>query len=162
MKLVKIIFFFLMMSFAVISPIFAGDFGWTEVFNIQAEADPSGFKARLSARFNLGDVQVKAIISNFDTPADAYIALKLGEISGRPISYVIDISRQNKDKGWGNLARSLGIKPGSREFQNLKNSQDLYGFDKHIKVSDDEKERRYANKVDNIYEKTNGRGKNKK
>jgi hypothetical protein len=30
-------------------------------------------RARLATRFNLGDVQVKAMLSNFDSPADVYI-----------------------------------------------------------------------------------------
>ena len=29
-------------------------------------------------------------------------------------------------KGWGNLAKTLGIKPGSREFHALKRGHDLY------------------------------------
>jgi len=33
---------------------------------------------------------------------------------------VIDSYRKNKSKGWGALARDLGIKPGSKEFKALK------------------------------------------
>jgi len=34
--------------------------------------------------------------------------------------------KTSKGKGWGVVAQSLGIKPGSAEFQALKKGQDLY------------------------------------
>ncbi|MBW2465788.1 MAG: hypothetical protein JRF02_00675, partial [Deltaproteobacteria bacterium] len=126
MKPFKISLIFLITFFAISSVAMADDFGWTRDFNIQAQADPAGFKARIATRFDLGDVQVNAVLSNFASPADAYIVLRLGEISGRPTSYALEKYRINKGKGWGILAKSLGIKPGSMEFHALKLSQDLY------------------------------------
>jgi hypothetical protein len=38
---------------------------------------------------------------------------------------VIEQYRSSKGKGWGVLAKSLGIKPGSKEFHALKNGHDL-------------------------------------
>jgi hypothetical protein len=104
----------------------AGDFDWIKDFNIQAQADPSGFRARLGARFNIGNVQINTVLSNVECPADAYMVLRLGEMSNRPTDYVIREYRSDKGKGWGALAKSLGIKPGSVEFHALKNGQDLY------------------------------------
>ena len=104
----------------------AGDFGWTNNFNIRAEADPSGFRAELAARFKIGDTQINAVLSNVDKPADAYIVLRLGEMSARPTDYVIEKYRSGKGKGWGALAQSLGIKPGSKEFHDLKRGSDIY------------------------------------
>ena len=126
MKNLKIILITLIAVFAVSYSAAASDFGWTRDFNLQAQADPSGFKARIATRFNLGDIQVRAVLSNFDSPSDAYIVLRLGEISGRSSSYTIEKYRRYKGKGWGALAKSLGIKPGSKEFHALKHSQDLY------------------------------------
>lgn len=126
MKKTGVLFISMIMLFTLTATATAGEFGWTKDFNIQAQADPSGFRARLAARFNLGDVQVKAILSNFDSPADAYIVFRLGEISGIPTSSAIEKYRSQKGKGWGALAKSLGIKPGSKEFHSLKRSQDLY------------------------------------
>jgi len=34
--------------------------------------------------------------------------------------------KSDKGQGWGALAKSLGIKPGSREFHALKRGHDLY------------------------------------
>ena len=105
--------------------VFAEDFGWARDFNIQAQADPSGFRTRVATRFNIGDLQVNAVLSNFENPSDAYIALRLGEMSGRPVEYVIDKYKSDKGNGWGNLAKSLGIKPGSAEFHALKEGHDM-------------------------------------
>jgi len=127
MKPYKIILISLLALFVVSSAAIAGEFGWVKDFNIQAQADPSGFKTRLATRFKIGEAMVTAVLSNFDSPADAYIGLRLGEISGRTTDYVIDKYKQDKGRGWGRVAKSLGIKPGSAEFHALKQRQDLYG-----------------------------------
>ncbi len=111
----------------------AGDFDWMKDFNIMAEADSSGVRARLETRFQIGDVKIRAVLGNADTAADAYVMLRLGEISGRPMEEVMGKYRSGKHKGWGNLAKSLGIKPGSREFKALKQGHDLHGEDSKIK-----------------------------
>jgi hypothetical protein len=104
----------------------AGDFDWVGDFNIQAQADPSGFRARLATRFQIGDAQISAVIGNVSSPADAYIVFRLGEMSHRPTDQVLREYKSSKGKGWGVIAKSLGIKPGSKEFHALKKSQDLY------------------------------------
>ena len=125
MKLFKILFLFSMILLLVSSTAAAADFDWIKDLNIQAEADPSGFRARLGARFNIGDVEIKTVFSNVEKPADAYMVLRLGEMSRHPTDYVIKQYRSGKGKGWGALAKSLGIKPGSKEFHALKNGHDL-------------------------------------
>jgi hypothetical protein len=104
----------------------AGDFDWVRDFNIKAEADPSGFRARLVTRFQIGDTQIKIVLNNVEKPADAYMLLRLGEISRQPTEYVIEKYKSGKGKGWGALAKSLGIKPGSKEFHALKRGHNLY------------------------------------
>ena len=172
MKAAQILLISVLALFAVSSPVFASDFGWAEDFNIQAQADPSGFRARLATRFNLGDVQVKAVLSNFDSPSDAYIVLRLGEMSNRPTSYVVDRYRHNKAKGWGSLAKSLGIKPGSEEFHALKRGHDLQGGINNNKVlvsvydrknvNHGDKDTRNANHVDSDHGDERKKRKNKK
>jgi len=105
----------------------AGDFDWIKDFNLKAEADTSGLKARLETRFKIGGVEVDTVLSTADKPADAYMLLRLGEISNQPIDRVIRTYKAGKGQGWGRLAKSLGIKPGSKEFHALKQGQDLYG-----------------------------------
>lgn len=105
----------------------AGDFEWMRDFNVRAEADLSGFRVRLAARFKIGEAQVNAVLSQVVKPAEAYMVFRLGEMSGKPTETIVEKYRAEKGKGWGELAKSLGIKPGSREFHALKRGSDLYG-----------------------------------
>ncbi len=132
MKLQKMLSMFSVMCLLVLSTaaVAAGDFDWTGDFNIRAEADPSGFKARLAARFKIGNTVINAVLNNVERPADAYIVLRLGEMSAKPTDYIIERYKSGKGKGWGALAQSLGIKPGSKEFHALKRGNDLYDDDK--------------------------------
>lgn len=107
-------------------PVLAGDFAWMKDFDIRAQADPTGFRASLATRFHVGDAQIGVVLSNVQRPADAYMVFRLGEMSARPVDYVMDEYRSGKGKGWGNLAKSLGIKPGSRAFHELKVGSNLW------------------------------------
>jgi len=104
----------------------AGDFDWVKDFNIRVQADPTGFRARIAARFQIGDAQITAVLGDLPTPADAYIVLRIGEMSRQPTDHVLREYKTSKGKGWGVIAKSLGIQPGSEEFQALKRGQDLY------------------------------------
>ncbi len=105
----------------------AGDFDWLNDLNIRAQADPSGFRVQLATRFKIGNAEINTVISNVEKPADAYMVLRLGEMSHQPTDYVISQYRSDRGRGWGVLAKSLGIKPGSKEFHELKRGHDLYG-----------------------------------
>ena len=139
MRLVKILLGFFIGVMMVASASIAGDFDWMKDFNIKAEADSSGFKARLSTRFRIGNTEINAILSNVDNSADAYMVLRLGEMSGKPAEDVITKYKSGKGKGWGSLAKSLGIKPGSQEFHALKNGDDLYGPTSQVKIDGKDK-----------------------
>ena len=140
-KFLKILFISWVALFVVSTVATADDFDWTRDFNLQAKADPTGFKTRFASRFNLNDFQVIALLSIFDSPADAYIMLRLGEMKGmlKTLSREEGIKavqkyRDNKEKGWEVLAESLGITPGSTEFKALQHGQDLYPDDTPDKV----------------------------
>jgi len=126
MKTTKVFLVVSMALFLFSSAVVAGDFDWVNGFNIQAEADPSGFRARLATRFKIGDAQINVVLDNVEKPADAYMVLKLGEMSNVPTENVIEEYKSGKGKGWGVLAKRLGIKPGSSEFHALKRGHDLY------------------------------------
>jgi hypothetical protein len=117
----------------------AGDFDWLKDLSIQAQADPSGFKYRLGTRFSIGDVEINAVFSNVPDPADAYMVLRLGEMSSKPSSYVIEQYKANKNQGWGVMAKNLGIKPGSDEFHALKLGHDLQGYSANSKKQENSK-----------------------
>jgi hypothetical protein len=54
-------------------------------------------------------------------PGDVYMACNIASIIGRPCRYVADVYERDRGQGWGNIAKSMGIKPGSPEFHRLKN-----------------------------------------
>lgn len=53
-------------------------------------------------------------------PAELVLADRIGKITGNPLINVIDVYKKHQDKGWGAIAKELGIKPGSPEFHQLK------------------------------------------
>uniref|UniRef100_C6DZ25 Uncharacterized protein n=1 Tax=Geobacter sp. (strain M21) TaxID=443144 RepID=C6DZ25_GEOSM len=104
---------------------FAAFAGGLEVFlsnvNVQARADMPGFSVGLSTQFGVPVTQVQAVIRSVPEPADAFMILQLGQMSGKRPETVLAVYRPNKKKGWGAIAKDLGMKPGSAEFHALKN-----------------------------------------
>lgn len=116
-----------LLQLILVSQAFAGDFDWLKRLSVQAQADPNGFVTKLSARFQIGDAEVRTVIRNVGNQADAYMVLCLAEMSHHSVSYVTRVYREDRHSGWGAMARRLGIKPGSREFHALKAGADLAG-----------------------------------
>jgi hypothetical protein len=52
---------------------------------------------------------------------------QLGSWSHQPIERVLTVYDSHKAKGWGAMAKELGIKPGSAEFHALKKGDLHYG-----------------------------------
>jgi hypothetical protein len=88
--------------------------------NIQARADIGDFSSRMSIQFGVPLPRVRAIIETVEAPADAFMCLQLGQMSGKSPEMVVQTYKSNKGKGWGVIAKELGIKPGSPEFHALK------------------------------------------
>ena len=91
--------------------------------NVQASADTGSFSADLSVTFGVAQPQIQIWMTQERLqPAEVFLVLELGRISSRPPASVIQIYRVNKRKGWGAVAKALGIRPGSPEFKALKGS----------------------------------------
>jgi hypothetical protein len=88
--------------------------------NIQARADMNGFAASLSTQFGIPGAQVSAVIGTVKEPADAFMVYQLGQMTRQPPDTVLRVYEGNRGKGWGVIAKEMGIKPGSREFHALK------------------------------------------
>lgn len=88
--------------------------------NTQAKADPNNFNIRLSAQFGIPLPHVEAIIRVVDSSADAFMCLQLSRMTKRDPDFVVQAYKNNKGRGWGVIAKELGIKPGSSEFHALK------------------------------------------
>lgn len=89
--------------------------------NTEAKADMGGFVRRLSVSYGVPEKSVHLLIKKDGMqPADVYMAVRLSRMSGRPLDHVVREHRANRGRGWGVLAKRLGIKPGSKEFHELK------------------------------------------
>lgn len=103
--------------------------GFLSHVNVQARADLPGFSATVSAQFGVPAPQVQAILARVDTPADAFMVFQLGQMAHKQPEVVLQTYKTHKGKGWGVIAKQLGIKPGSKEFHALKNGNLVYGAD---------------------------------
>lgn len=88
--------------------------------NKRALSDLSKFKVSLQGQFNVPGGTVDVLLSNAKDPADAYMMLKVSELSGHTPDEVLKVYNANREKGWGYIAKQMGIKPGSKEFHELK------------------------------------------
>ncbi len=94
--------------------------GFLDSLNVQARADLSGFSARVGLQFGIPQAQVMATIRTVAAPADAFMVYQLGQMTGAPPERVVRVYQTHRGKGWGVIAKELGIKPGSAEFHALK------------------------------------------
>jgi len=67
------------------------------------------------------DLVAELLVNRHWAPGDVYYACSIAQVIGRPCRQVVDDWAVNHGQGWGAVARRLGIKPGSAEFQRLKN-----------------------------------------
>lgn len=88
--------------------------------NRQAKADLNSFSFRLSAHFGVPLPQVKIIMDKVETAADAFMCFQLGRMTNKQPETVVQTYSNNKGKGWGVIAKELGINSGSAEFHALK------------------------------------------
>ena len=88
--------------------------------NVQAQADLPGFKTRLAAQFGVSLPTVESIITQVRLPGDAFLCLQLGQMTRVPLGKVVETYQHSHGKGWGVIAKELGIKPGSSDFHALK------------------------------------------
>jgi len=94
--------------------------GFLKNVNNRALSDIKNFNDMLSRQFGIPVPDVEAIVRSVPNPADAFMILQLGEMAHVAPAVVLQKYQRSKGKGWGNLARELGIKPGSPEFHALK------------------------------------------
>ncbi|MBI1194926.1 MAG: hypothetical protein GC138_03635 [Gammaproteobacteria bacterium] len=107
----------------------ADEFNWQGALGLTGKADLNELKIALGTRFRIGDTKVDLLVSNMESPEDSYMVLRLSELSHRPVEDVLKVYKTDHGRGWGSMARRLGIKPGSAEFHALKSGQDLADAD---------------------------------
>jgi len=95
--------------------------------NTQARTDITGFSSTLSNQFGVPMPQVQSIVKTVKHPADAFMCLQLSKMTGIQTEKVVQTYKSNNGKGWGVIAKELGIKPGSDDFHALKRGDFVFG-----------------------------------
>jgi len=89
--------------------------------NDRAYRTPMDYNDQLSNQFGLPQPQVTSLLRSVAVPGDAFMVLQLARMLGMPYERVLHTYNTDRGRGWGNIAKDLGIKPGSAEFHALKN-----------------------------------------
>lgn len=85
-----------------------------------ASADLGRFRADLGAHFGASGPEIDLALRTVSRHGDAALCLWLSNRTRQPIDVVLREYQTRKGQGWGALAKSLGIKPGSADFHALK------------------------------------------
>ena len=88
--------------------------------NNRSYAAPNDYNNQLSSQFGVPQSLVSTLIRSVAAPSDAFMVLQLAQMLGLPHERVLQTYNTNRGKGWGVIAKELGIKPGSAEFHALK------------------------------------------
>jgi hypothetical protein len=92
-----------------------------EQLDIAARADPDDFVRRLSSMHHVPEQELRQARDTFGLGgADLFMATGLARETHRPVHSVAEEFQRSQGKGWGVIAKNLGIKPGSSEFHRLK------------------------------------------
>ena len=97
--------------------------GFLTEIDVKASADLGFFKADLSVTFGVSKPKIDGLFELMASPGDVYMALRIGEVANQPVERVVAELKKNKGRGWGVIAKNLGIRPGSKEFHALKKSR---------------------------------------
>jgi hypothetical protein len=90
-------------------------------FNVYAAGNLDGFVDEVVVSYGAPRVLVREyVVDRRWPPGDVYYACALAHYSHRPCRAVLDIWEHEHGKGWGVIAKRLGIKPGSAEFHAMK------------------------------------------
>lgn len=89
--------------------------------NKEAKLDLTKFKNDLLSVFKIPVEKAEALLKDKMEPAEILLTAKISSISKKPLEQVVICYKTNKTKGWGYIAKEMGIKPGSPEFHALKN-----------------------------------------
>jgi hypothetical protein len=117
-KLARAALFFLIAGFAAGARADLDDF--LRSVNVQARTDMHDFTIKVAAQFGVPEAQVQAVIRRVDSASDVFMVFQIGHWTGRPPGEVVSVYGAHKGKGWGVIAKELGIRPGSPEFHALR------------------------------------------
>ena len=91
--------------------------------NAQANTDLNSFKKDIKLSYNISEKKLNYMSVNLHmAPGEIYLSLEISRIARVTLDEVLTVYKKHKSKGWGVIAKQLGIKPGSAGFHQLKNS----------------------------------------
>lgn len=100
--------------------------GFLKSVNEEAKKDLNAFTSNIVKNFGIIKDDVNKLLKDM-FPGDVYMAAQVAATIGKPVTEVSGAYAKNKDKGWGAIAKEMGIKPGSAEFHKLKKSMKKNG-----------------------------------
>lgn len=117
--------FFTSFGFAQLKPI-SGDSDLDNALitlNNEVKNDIKSFTEEMAATFSIPKPKIEDLINIHQMqPSDVIMTLQVAEQVHQPIETVAANYDKNKSKGWGVIAKEMGIKPGSKEFHALKDA----------------------------------------
>lgn len=105
------------------------------ITNSEANKNLSLFKQNLIVDFGTTLPKIEACFKIGMTAGDVRLAFEIGKIARLPIERVQTVYKTSSKKGWGAMAKELGIKPGSPEFHQLKGNCKKNANKKNEKVA---------------------------
>jgi hypothetical protein len=89
--------------------------------NVEAGVNVDAFVSELSISYTIPKIQIEDLVYKMRMPfGDVFVSVWLASSVKKPLSSVTKEYDVNKGRGWGVMAKNLGIKPGSDAFRSLK------------------------------------------
>lgn len=87
----------------------------------EAKLDFGAFKVNIGGSYDVTEKKLDYLSIELEMSAgDIYMSVEVAKITEKSLDEVVTVYTANKNKGWGVIAKELGIKPGSPEFHALK------------------------------------------
>lgn len=117
--------------------------------NVFASKQFGEFRADLIAHYGVSGSRFDMALKSVDSPGDVAVALWLGQQAEKSLDTVVKQYRTHRGKGWGVVAKNLGIKPGSPAFHRLKRGEIGWYPKNYKEVMKQEKKERAKKKKKN-------------
>ena len=88
--------------------------------NTEAKADLPQIKTNLASTYNTTLGKIDDLMKKGMAIADVFMSFEIASLTKKNVDDVVKSYETNKQKGWGAIAKEMGIKPGSEEFHTLK------------------------------------------
>jgi len=88
--------------------------------NEAGEEDLEGLFLKLSVEFNVDILVLQDLSTQGYAPGEIWLALEISQATEKPLAEAILLADGVEGHGWGILAQTIGVAPGSAEFHALK------------------------------------------